>query len=103
MAKKRVKAKVEPIKQVEETSKVRETEPKSTLKIIEKVLTVITPVEKIDNKKLPNDSRFERHKSFGDITKRAEFNERVKQGLLKWVYYALDNDNGYQYYIKIKK
>ena len=102
MAKKRVKVKAEPIKQVEETPKVREKAPKRTLKKIEKVLDEIVPTEKVDNKKLPTDSRFERHKAFGDA-KRAEFNEKIKQGLLKWAYYAVDNDNGYQYYLKIKK
>ena len=103
MAKKRVKVKVEPIKQVDESPKVREKAPKRTLKKIEKVLAEVVPTEKIDNKKLPSDSRFERHKAFGDVAKRGEFNEKLKQGLLKWAYYAVDNDNGYQYYLKIKK
>lgn len=103
MAKKRVKVKAEPIKQVEEKPKVRDKAPKRTLKKIEKVLAEIAPIEKVDNKKLTTDNRFERHKAFSDPNKRAEINEKVKQGLLKWAFYAIDNDNGYQYYLKIKK
>jgi hypothetical protein len=56
-----------------------------------------------DDKKGLSDSRFERHKAFGDLPKRSEINDKVKQGLLNWSFFALDNDKPYQYYIKIKK
>jgi hypothetical protein len=103
MAKKRVKVKAEPIKQIEEAPKVREKAPKRTLKKIEKVLAEVVPTEKVDNKRVLTDNRFEKHKAFGDTAKRVEITEKVKQGLLKWAFYAIDNDNGYQYYLKIKK
>ena len=45
----------------------------------------------------------EKHKAFGDLPKRNEINDKVKQGLLNWSFFALDNDKPYQYYIKIKK
>jgi hypothetical protein len=59
--------------------------------------------KKLDDKKSISDSRFERHKVSGDLTKRNEISEKVKQGLLRWAFYGIENDNGYQYYLKIKK
>jgi len=56
-----------------------------------------------DVKKGLSDGRFERHKAFGDLNKRNEINEKVKQGLLRWSFYALENDNPYHFYLKIKK
>ena len=103
MLKKRVKVKPEPIKLGEESPKVREKAPKRTLKKIEKTLNEVISVEKSDNKKSIADNRFERHKAFGDQNKRVEITEKVKVGLLKWSFYAIDNDNGYQYYLKFKK
>lgn len=103
MAKKRVKVDSEPIVKKEEPLKVRPKAAKRTTQKVEKVLSEMIPQDKVDNKKLPTDNRFERHKAFGDINKRAEIAEKVKQGLLKWAFYAIDNDNGYQYYLKIKK
>ena len=29
--------------------------------------------------------------------------KRVQEGELKWAYYAIENDTGYHYYIKLKK
>ncbi len=103
MAKKRVKVKVEPIKKVEEAPKVRGSAPKRTLKKVEKVLAEMVQTEKVETKKVVSDNRFERHKAFNDTTKRGEINEKIKGGLLKWSFYAIDNDTGYQYYLKIKK
>lgn len=85
----RDKVKIELPKQISEVPKVREG--------------VDITAKKDENKKSLTDSRFERHKAFDDLIKRNEIAEKVKQGLLKWVFYAIDNDNGYQYYIKIKK
>ena len=102
MAKKRVKVTPEIVKK-EEQPKVRAKAPKRTLQKVEKVLSEIVPVEKTDNKKIPSDNRFERHKAFGDSNKRAEISQKIKEGLLRWSFYAIDNDNGYQYYIKVKK
>jgi len=96
MAKVRAKVKVEPtIKNVEPT-KVRSVDNKTTKKV------EIEP-KKVDDKKSTSDNRFERHKAYGDSVKRAEISEKVKQGLLKWAFYGVENDNGYQYYLKIKK
>ncbi len=103
MSKKRVKAKSEPTVKVEEPLKVRPRAAKKTTAKVEKVLSEMVPTEKADTKKIPSDNRFERHKAFGDLAKRAEISEKVKQGLLKWAFYGIDNDNGYQYYLKIKK
>lgn len=100
MAKKRVKVQVEPIKPVVEEPKVRSVVKKTT----KKVEVEAKPIEKkVDEKKSPSDNRFEKHKAFGDLTKRNEITEKVKQGLLRWAFYGVDNDNGYQYYLKIKK
>jgi len=103
MAKKRVKVEAEPIKKVEEPLKVRDKAPKRTLKKVEKVLSEMIQTEKVETKKTVSDNRFERHKVFNDVNKRNEINEKIKGGLLKWSFYAIDNDTGYQYYLKIKK
>ena len=100
MAKKRVKVQAELIQPIEEQPKLRPVVKQTT----KKIETEIKPIEKkIDERKSTTDNRFERHKSFGDLVKRAEITEKVKQGLLKWMFYGIDNDNGYQYYLKIKK
>jgi hypothetical protein len=90
MARVRAKVKVEPPVQNVEPTKVRSVAKKPTKKIDVEV-------------KSTSDNRFERHKASGDLTKRAEISEKVKQGLLRWAFYGVENDNGYQYYIKIKK
>ena len=100
MAKKRVKVQAELIQPIEEQPKLRPVVKQTT----KKIETEIKPIEKkIDERKSTTDNRFERHKAFGDLVKRTEITEKVKQGLLKWMFYGIDNDNGYQYYLKIKK
>ena len=100
MAKVRAKVKAEPIVTNLEPTKVRSIDKKTT----KKVDIEVNPIEKkVEDKKSISDNRFERHKSFGDLTKRAEIIEKVKQGLLRWAFYGVENDNGYQYYLKIKK
>jgi hypothetical protein len=37
---------------------------------------------------------------FGDLNKRNEIIDKVKNGQLKWGFYGIDGDNGYHYYIK---
>lgn len=102
MAKKRVKVESEPIVKKEEP-KVRARASKTINKKVEKVLSEMIPTEKVDGKKILTDNSFERHKAFGDVDKRNAIAEKVKQGLLKWAFYGVENDNGYQYYLKIKK
>ena len=100
MAKKRVKVQAELIQPIEEQPKLRPVVKQTT----KKIEAEIKPIEKkIDERKSTTDNRFERHKAFGDLVKRVEITEKVKQGLLKWMFYGIDNDNGYQYYLKIKK
>ena len=103
MTKKRVKAKPEVVKVVEDKPKVRTRAPKTTVKKIEKVLSEMVPTEKVENKKTNTDNRFERHKAFGDLAKRSEISDKVKNGQLRWSFYAIDGENGYHYYLKIKK
>ena len=98
MTKKRTKVTVESIIKKEEPLKVRSTNKKN-----ENQTKGVVVDEKLENKKITSDNRFERHKAFGDQTKRNEIIEKVKQGLLRWSFYAIDNDNGYHYYLKIKK
>lgn len=95
MAKVRAKVKVEPLVQSVVPTKVRSVDKEPPKKVELET--------KIVDKKVLSDNRFERHKADGDLTKRAEIIEKVKQGLLKWAFYAVENDNGYQYYLKIKK
>jgi hypothetical protein len=103
MVKKRVKVKPEVVKVVEDKPKVRAKAPKTATKKIEKVLSEMVPTEKNENKKIKSDNSFERHKAFGDLLKRTEITDKVKNGQLKWSFYAIDGENGYHYYLKIKK
>ena len=100
MAKVRAKVKAEPLATNVEPTKVRSVDKKTT----KKVDVEVKPIEKkVEDKKSTSDNRFERHKAFGDLAKRNEISEKVKQGLLRWAFYGVENDNGYQYYLKIKK
>ncbi len=103
MAKQRVKVKADIIKPVEETLKVRVKALKTTAKKIEKVLSDMVPTEKVENKKTNNENKFERHKAFGDLIKKSEISEKVKNGQLKWSFYAIDGENGYHYYRILRK
>jgi hypothetical protein len=100
MAKVRAKVKTEPQTQNVEPTKVRSVAKQPTKKVEAQPKVV---EKKVDDKKSTSDSRFERHKASGDLIKRAEISEKVKQGLLRWAFYGIENDNGYQYYLKIKK
>lgn len=53
--------------------------------------------------KTPEENNYERLKSEGDAIKRKEFEQRVKDGELKWAFFAIDNDKYYHYYLKTKK
>jgi hypothetical protein len=56
--------------------------------------------KKSGNKKSQTEGKFERCKLFGDLNKRNEIIDKVKNGQLKWSFYGIDGDNGYHYYIK---
>lgn len=100
MAKVRAKVKAEPIINNAEPAKVRSVNKKTTKKVD---VEINATEKKVDDKKTVSDNRFERHKAFGDLTKRNEISEKVKQGLLRWAFYGVENDNAYQYYLRIKK
>lgn len=53
--------------------------------------------------KTPEENNYERFKIEGDPVKRKEFEQRVKDGELKWAFCAIDNDKLYHYYLKVKK
>ena len=55
------------------------------------------------NQKLPEENNFERLKVNGDEVKRKEFEQKVKEGELRWAFCGIDNDKLYQYYTKVKK
>jgi hypothetical protein len=103
MAKQRVKVKPDVIPPPEDKPKTRDVDVKNNINQIETVLNNIIPTEKIDNKKSKSEFKFERHKAFGDLIKQSEISEKVKNGELKWSYYALDGETGYQYYQVLKK
>lgn len=103
MPKKRINVKPDSVKKAEEKPKARSKSTKTESKTLKKVLAEMVPVDKGDSKKLPSDNRFERHKASGDQPKRNEINEKLKSGQVRWAFYAIDGDHGYQYYLKIKK
>ena len=51
----------------------------------------------------PEENNYERFKVEGDAIKRKEFEQRVKEGELKWAFCGIDNDKLYHYYLKTKK
>lgn len=53
--------------------------------------------------KTPEENNYERLKVEGDSIKRKEFEQKVKDGELKWAFCAIDNDKLYHYYLKAKK
>lgn len=53
--------------------------------------------------KSPEENKYERFRVEGDVNKRKEFEQNVKEGLLKWAFCGIDNDKLYHYYIKTKK
>jgi hypothetical protein len=53
--------------------------------------------------KTPEENNYERFKAEGDAVKRKEFEQRIKDGELKWAFCAIDNDKLYHYYLKVKK
>lgn len=55
------------------------------------------------SQKTPEENNYERLKAEGDSVKRKEFEQRIKEGELKWAFFAIDNDKLYHYYLKIKK
>jgi len=55
------------------------------------------------NQKISSENNFERFKVEGDAIKRKEFEQRIKEGELKWAFCGIDNDKLYHYYLKIKK
>lgn len=55
------------------------------------------------SQKSPEENNYERFKAEGDVVKRKEFEQRVKEGELRWAFCAIDNDKLYQYYLKVKK
>lgn len=57
----------------------------------------------ITSQKIPEENNYERFKTEGDPNKRKEFEQKVKDGELKWAFCAIDNDKLYHYYLKIKK
>lgn len=69
------------------------------------VIEIAETVEISDNvqptKKL--DGRFIRISMEEKAEKFKEFGRRVNEGELKWAYYAIDGNIGYQYYLILKK
>lgn len=55
------------------------------------------------SQKSPEENNYERLKSEGDLAKRKEFEQKVKEGQLKWAFFAIDNDKYYHYYLKVNK
>ena len=54
-------------------------------------------------KEVKSNLKFERLAMNDSDAKFAEFSKRVNSGELRWVHYAIDNDIGYHYYLKITK
>lgn len=55
------------------------------------------------NKKPVNDNRYVRVSERSKTAKFVEMGEKVQRGEVKWMYYAIDGDIGYHYYLKLKK
>lgn len=64
------------------------------LKVVEKPKATKRPV---------NDNRYIRVSEKSKTSKFVEMGEKVQRGEVRWVYYAIDGNIGYHYYLKLKK
>jgi hypothetical protein len=82
--------KIEPKKRVQDSvADVKKTEPKKE--------------EKPEVKPKKSEDKYVRVALDAKADERNEFTTRVKNGELKYAYYATDNDKGYHYYLVLKK
>lgn len=101
MAQERKKAEPKPVVKAEpkkrETKPVAKTEPKKEVKVETKVEEPTEPKAK------RSENKYVRIALDAKAEERNEFSQKVKNGELKYAYYATDNDKGYHYYLVIKK
>ena len=102
MSTERKKAELKPILKLEPKQRVKpksEPSPKPIAKIVEK------PIEAVEEEK-PKvkraENKYVRISLDAKQDERADIINKVKNGELKWAFYATDGDKGYHHYIILK-
>ncbi len=96
--------KVEPKKRVE-PKPVANVEPKKRVEpkpVVEPKIELNTE-EKSETKTKRAENKYVRVALDAKAEERNQFTTKVKNGELKYAYYATDNDKGYHYYLVLKK
>jgi hypothetical protein len=97
--------KVEPKKRVE-PKQVEKPTPKKREETVEQTTPkkMVIPSKTSDEPKTKkSENKYVRIALDAKQEERNEFSQKVKNGELKYAYYATDNDKGYHYYLVIKK
>ena len=99
MAKERKKVKPKPIPIVEPKKREEKVKGKKKVeKVIEKEEVAESKV-----KAKASDDKYIRISIGASVEDYKKINDRVLREEIKWAYYGIDNDKGYQYYIVLKK
>jgi hypothetical protein len=82
------------------TSKATASTNTSTIKPVEKKITAKQPVQKstTSGKRTSSQRTYVRLSGNADSSKFREMGEKLKNGKVKWAFYAIDGDIGYHYY-----
>ena len=100
----RKKAELKPVNKLE--PKKRTLEVENTIVPEQQIVEQITQeieVKEIKSKVKAIEHKYARLSMDAKMDERKDFVEKVKNGELRFAYYAIDNDKGYHYYIVIKK
>ncbi len=108
MSNERKKAEPKPIVKVEpkkrESKPVVETVKPTPKKVVKPEPKVeVKAEEQTEAKVKRSENKYVRVALDAKAEERNEFSQKVKNGELKYAYYATDNDKGYHYYLVIKK
>jgi len=101
MAQERKKTEPKPIVKTEPKKRVSEPVAKETPKKEVKVQQKVE--EPVESKTKRSENKYVRIALDAKAEERNEFSQKVKNGELKYAFYATDNDKGYHYYLVIKK
>lgn len=95
MSKERIKPEHQPIIKPEAKPKTREVSK-------EPIIQVKQDSETQQKRIISSEKNYDKIKAFND-SKRPEINDKLKNNSIRWAYYAVDGDTGYQYYFKLNK
>jgi hypothetical protein len=109
MSKERKKAELKPITKLEPKQRVKtqsETLPKPIVKVVEKpkvVEPLLEPISEEKQKVKRAENKYIRLALDAKQDERLEVSTKIKNGEVKWAFYATDGDKGYHHYLVTKK